>query len=116
MPLLSTGPIEQEPGVNQLRLKALNDTNANQTVVARIFNLDGTKILVATIEFTLAPNSSRFAIVSIPNFAEFEVQFNTSNPDVLVAVFAVNRLTGEFSAANSVRAGEMVTLDSPATT
>lgn len=109
MPLYTTGPIEQEPGVTQLRLKVLNDSNVSATATATIFDLDGTKRVFRTINFpTLPANSSNFAIINIPNLFEFEVQFNVSNVNVFVAVFAVRPLTGTFSATNSVRHGEMV--------
>lgn len=81
--LYSTGTIEQEPGVDQLCLKVLNNSNVTATATATVFNLDGTKLVFAVRNFTLAANSSAFAFVNIPALGEFEVQFRTSNPQVL---------------------------------
>lgn len=106
----STGPIEIEPGVTQLRLKALNNSPLAQTAQARVFSLDGMKSLLATHNFSLPAGSSNFANVNIANQNEFEVQFTVSNAQVLVAVFAIRSLQGNFSAANSVRHREMVNL------
>ena len=106
----STGPIEIENGVNQLRLKALNNSPLAQTVQARVFSLDGAKSLLATRNFSLPAGSSNFANVNIANQNEFEVQFTVSNAQVLVAVFAIRSLQGNFSAANSLRHQEMVNL------
>lgn len=106
----STGPIEVEPGVSQLRLKALNNSPLAQTAQARLFSLDGAKTLIATRNFSLPAGSSSFATVNIGTINEFEVQFTVSNAQVLVAVFADKILQGAFSAANSIRHQEMVNL------
>lgn len=106
----STGPIEIGPGVNQLRIKALNNSPLSATAQARVYSLDGTKAIFATHNFTLPAGSSGFATVNIGTINEFEVQFTVSNAQVLVAVFAVKSLQGEFSAANSIRHREMVSL------
>ena len=111
----STGPIEVEPGVTQLRLKALNNSPLAQTAQARVFSLDGAKILLATHIFSLPAGSSNFVNVNIVNLNEFEVQFTVSTPHVLVAVFVIRSLQGNFSAANSVRHREMVNLTSGVT-
>lgn len=111
----STGPIEVEPGVTQLRLKVLNNSPLAQTAQARVFSLDGTKSLLATHNFSLPAGSSNFVNVNIVNLNEFEVQFTVSNAQVLVAVFAIRSLQGNFSAANSVRHREMVNLTSGVT-
>lgn len=109
MPILSTGPIEREANVVQLRLKVLNNSNSVANVTATVFSLDGTKRVSATRTFTLAPNASGVASINIPTLAEFEVQFNIPNNRVLVGVFAVGA-NSTFSASNSVRSGEMVTI------
>lgn len=106
----STGPIEVEPGVTQLRLKALNNSPLAQTIQARVFSLDGAKNLIATRNFSLPAGSSGFATVNVGSVNEFEVQFTVSNAQVLVAVFADKILQGQFSAANSIRHQEMVNL------
>ncbi len=106
----STGPIEIEPGVTQLRLKALNNSPLSATAQARVFSLDGTKTIFVTRNFSLPAGSSSFTTVNIGTLNEFEVQFTVSNAQVLVAVFAVKALQGEFSAANSIRHQEMVNL------
>lgn len=106
----STGPIEIEPGVTQLRLKALNNSPLAATAQARVFALDGAKILFATRNFSLPAGSSNFATVNVGTLNEFEVQFTVSNAQVLVAVFADKTLQGVFSAADSIRHQEMVNL------
>jgi len=106
----STGPIEIEPGVTQLRLKALNNSPLAQTVQARVYELDGTKVLFAIRNFSLPSGSSNLATINIGTLNEIEVQFTVSNAQVLVAVFGVKPLQGSFSAANSVRHQEMVNL------
>lgn len=106
----STGPIEQEIEVNELRLKALNNSAATAEVFVTIYDLNGPKEVFYSENFTLEPFSSEFIPVAIPNLAEFEVEFTVTNPEVLVAVFALNADTNIFSAVNSVRHGEMVNL------
>lgn len=106
----STGPIEIEPGVTQLRLKALNNSPLAQTVQARVYDLDGTKVLFAIRNLSLPAGSSNLATINIVTLSEIEVQFTVSNAQVLVAVFGVKPLLGLFSAANSVRHQEMVNL------
>ncbi|HOP74398.1 MAG TPA: hypothetical protein PLC07_04990 [Bacillota bacterium] len=106
----STGPIEQESGVNELRLKALNNSTATAEVFVTVYDLNGTKEVFYSDNFTLDPFASAVLFVDIPNLDQFEVEFTVTNPEVLVAVFAVNADTNTFSAANSVRHGEMVNL------
>lgn len=105
--ILSTGPIEQEGNVVQLRLKVLNNSSSVANVTATIFDLDGTKRVFTTRTFILQPESSDFAVINIPALLQFEVQFTTPDPNILVAVFAVQN-DGTFSAADSVRSAEMV--------
>lgn len=104
----STGPIEQESGVDQLRLKALNNSSSGADVAVALYDLNGTKQIFYTNNFFLEPGSSDFFEVDIPNLFEFEVEFFVTNPEVYVAVFAINTSTGLFSAANSVRHAEMI--------
>mgnify|MGYP000601211969 CR=1 FL=1 len=106
----STGPIERENGVDELRLKALNNSAATAEVFVTIYNLNGTKEVYYNDNFTLDPFSSNYVFVDIPEVAQFEVEFTVTNPEVLVAVFAANAETDTFSAANSVRHGEMVNI------
>ncbi|HEY8462790.1 MAG TPA: hypothetical protein VIM29_01965 [Bacillota bacterium] len=106
----STGPIEQEPGVDELRLKALNNSTTTADVFITVYDLNGTKQVFYNTSTTLSPLSSEIFFVDIPNVNQFEVEFSVSNPEVLVAVFGVNPASGAFSAANSVRHGEMVNI------
>ena len=106
----STGPVEIEPGVTQLRLKALNNSPLTQTVQARVYELDGTKVLFGIRDLSLPAGSSNLATINIGTLSEIEVQFTVSNAQVLVAVFGVKPLQGLFSAANSLRHQEMVNL------
>lgn len=110
MPILSTGPIEREPQVNQLRLKVLNNSRVTVTVRATIYQLNGIKTIFTTGTFTLQRNESSFTIINIPNLPQYEVEFDVPNTNVLPSVFAV-RGNGSFSAANSVRSGEMVIVE-----
>ncbi|HEX2953710.1 MAG TPA: hypothetical protein VHR47_06975 [Bacillota bacterium] len=109
MPIYSTGPIEKEPLVTQLRLKTLNNSNVTVTVRATIYRLNGIKDIFTTGTFTLQRNESSFITVNIPNLVQYEVQFEAPNANVLVAAFAV-RSDGSFSASDTVRSGGMVTI------
>ena len=107
----STGPVTQAKDVDQLQLKVLNNNpNSENIVEMTIFQLNGPKQVFTQRRMTVAPLTLLSEVIAIPKFPEFEVQFSTSDEQVLVAVFAGNHLSGQLFLVNTVLHGGMTRL------
>jgi hypothetical protein len=115
--IFSTGPIENANGVNTTTvdswIKVLNNDDDDETeVIVRVWDLNGTKILVGQDQFVVPPNSSTFRTFNVVNTAQYEVQvlIREETDDVLISHFGKNA-NNELVADHRVLHSEFTKID-----
>ncbi|WP_440116658.1 hypothetical protein [Paenibacillus sp. QZ-Y1] len=93
----STGPVENAinlatvPGESRTFFaKAVNNGRSTAQVRVRLYRLNGAKVLISTVTFTLAPGASSFRVLNVANLVQFEVEFTTNSKHVLVSGWGKN--------------------------
>lgn len=110
----TTGPVEQDPSTNQLRIKLSNeDPNDEHAATVTVFNLNGEKKIVFQDTLSLPSRSSDFIIIDIPMLFQFEVEIAVADPDVYVGVFGFDTVNDRIVAANAIPFGDMVRVFTP---
>lgn len=88
---LTTGPIEnqgnQPANAANVRVKVLNLTGGLITGVVRVFRLNGTRQLLATVPFAAAANASTFVTIGLGNTAQYEVEIAPNQTGGLYSVY-----------------------------
>lgn len=88
---LTTGPIEnvgsQPAAAANVRVKVLNLTGGLLTGVVRVFRLNGTRQLLATVPFAAAASASTFVTIGLGNSAQYEVEIAPNQTGGLYSVY-----------------------------
>lgn len=116
----TTGPMEQQgSGVTNVRVKVSNESATAVSVRIRVFDLNGTRVVIGSASFTVPANTSTFRTFNVAGTGQYEVEIELShNENVFVsswgrtsggALVAAHRVVhSEMSLKNSCSDGEEV--------
>lgn len=92
----STGPLNNLAFRNKIVSKniiinaAHRGRNDQEKVHVKVFALNGRRRLIASLSFVVGPLSSAIKIIDVSKAKAYEVQFSSSDRDILFAVFGIS--------------------------